>query len=370
MPTAGGDTGHNIGAALSKWLGSGDYRVGKNSCVLSAQIPMMHQSGQSITVRHREYIADIVAGTGTPTNFSIASTYALNPGLASSFPWLATVAQQFQEYTWKGLVYHFVSTAGQSVSSTNTAIGSVMMATQYRATAAAYINKQQLLNEYFSGDSKSSESFCHPIECDPKENPYNIQYVRSAAVPSGEDQKTYDLGVMYVATQGLPSAGVNVGELWATYEVELRKPIVAGSLQNDVVAYIAYGTSPSTTNPFGAARSETLDTLGIICSGTTLTFPAQIYGCFYVTVCYDTTTSIGGITGTFTNCTQFTSTALAFRYTTAIAVPAGPSYLSFGFYVPFNAAASTVAIAVTTMVGSSACILVITQLPQGSLALY
>jgi hypothetical protein len=370
MPGAGGDTGHDVGAAISRWLGSGDYTVTRNSIALGPNIPIMHRNGQSIVVRHKEYVGDVVAGVGTPTVFNVALSYPLNPGLPSSFPWLSTIAQQFQEYTWKGCIYHFVSTSGQSVASTNTGLGSVIIATNYRATAPAYINKQQMLNEYFSCDSKPAESFCHPIECDPRENPYNVQYVRTSSVPTGEDQKTYDLGVVSVATQGLPTTGIICGEIWVSYEIELRKPIISGSLQSDLSVYILSGTSPSTTNPLGTTRTEILDTTGITASGTTLTFPSQIYGAFFCAIAYQTTTSIANITGTFTNCSVFTTPALAFQYTTLTAVAATVAFCTFGFYIPYNTSASTVAIAVATMVGSNAVSVVITQLPLNNLALF
>jgi len=356
MPTAGANVGHDLGASISKWLGSGTYTVTNNSCVKmgSDGIPIMHRNGQSVLIRHKEYIGDVVGGTGNPTAFNIGQTFALNPGLASSFPWLSTIAQQFQEYTWKGLVFHFVSTAGMSTSSTNTALGSVMMATNYRATAPAYLNKQQLLNEYFSCDARTTESFCHPIECDPKENPYNVQYVRTSTVPAGEDQKTYDLGVISIATQGMAANNINVGELWATYEIELRKPKTIGTSQADVgLAALNVSAGIGTNAPFGTARTEVIDTIGVTFGSRTLTWPTQVYGVFCVHIQNDTCTTQSLPVITPTNCTTLTNQPFAISYTTLTAATATSAFVTFWVYVPYNTSASSIDMAYTTQAGTS-----------------
>lgn len=280
---AGSALGTAAGGQLSKWLGSGDYTVSKNSLVLkgSDSVPMMHNNGQSIVVRHKEYITDILS----TTVFGIYDTFPLNPGLRTTFPWLSTVAQNFVEYTWHGVVYHFVPTSGASVASTNTALGSVMMATNYRATAPNYPNKQVMLNEFFASDARPTEPFIHPIECDPKENPYNVQYVRSGPVPVGEDQKTYDLGVTTVATQGMPSSGNVVGELWVSYEVELRKPKAVGLLQNDSLFFGETRTVCSVGNPFGTTAGTPSST-DVVVTGQTITVAKELTGRFILIVTY------------------------------------------------------------------------------------
>ena len=59
-----------------------------------------------------------------------------------------------------------------------------------------------MINEYCSNEVVPMETMAHPVECDPKENPFNVQYVRTLAVAPGETQLMYDLGVTHVATSG------------------------------------------------------------------------------------------------------------------------------------------------------------------------
>jgi hypothetical protein len=305
MPSGGASVGTSLGAALSKWLGSGDYSVSKNSLLnASSSIPMMHKDDQKVIIRHKEFVTEILSNT----TFTVNQSLELNPGLSTTFPWLSKLAGRFQEYTIRGMVFHYIPTSGEVVSGTNPAIGSVMLQTSYRANSSAPGTKMELLNEYWATESKPSESFCHPIECDPKENPFNVQYVRSVDVPSGDSQLMYDLGKTFIATSGCPATGNVLGDLWVTYEIELRKPI----LHDDVVpsrdASYAYITSVSdTTNIFtGTVTQDTDNSFDCSYSGMTITFPKGV-GQYLVTVVCDPSTTFsvfnwGSTAPTYTNC--------------------------------------------------------------------
>jgi hypothetical protein len=355
-PQIGSMLGTNLGATISRWLGSGAYTLRSNSLVQassgSGSIPMMHQTGQDVVIRHREYIGDVSSSIA----FSVNNTFPLNPGWAGTFPWLSTIAQQYQEYTFRGVVFEFVSTAGDAVSSTNNAMGSVIMATNYRATAPAFTNKSQMLNEFFSCDAKPCETFCHPIECDPLENPYNVQYVRGALVPSNEDPKTYDLGTMTLATQGMQAGSIDVGELWVTYEVELRKPVLTG-LSNlfGSVAHMYTTTGVASAAPFGTGgRTMLSDNIGLSFSNTTLTFPKNIVGHYRVTVAWATCSAFGTGTFTLTNCTQV-QTPQGTTSGIYSACTAGSAYsIQSGIYnITDPTVAASVAIGASTMTGVS-----------------
>lgn len=324
MPTTGAAYGTGLGASLSKWLGSGDYSIRSNSLVNSFEktgsIPAMHSTGQSIVVRHKEYLCDVVAGTGTPTAFNICNEFELNPGLESTFPWLSSIAQQYQEYSWRGMVFHYKPTSGNSVASTNTALGNVMVHTDYRVTAPAPVSKVELLNEYFASDSIPSEEFCHPIECDPKENPYNVQYVRTGAVPSGEDPKTYDLGITRIATKGIPAAATVLGEIWVSYEVELKKPQITGSNSQSVKSAMVAGdgTAPTTSSLCGSAPLYQDNFLGVTLAGKTVTIPAGSAGTYLLTFGpygsgITATVAFSAVTAV-TNCTTVTGELIGTTY--------------------------------------------------------
>lgn len=276
MPAAGSGVGTSLGAALSRWLGSGDYSVSSNSIVSRASdnIPMMHKTDQSVTIRHREFIKTV---TGSQ-DFTVQDSFQINPGNPLLFPWLSTIANRFQEYRIKGMVFHYIPTSGTAISSSSSALGAVMLQTSYRANDSPPSSKAEVLNEYWSSESVPSQAFCHPIECDPKENPFNVQYVRNGALPSGDNILLYDLGTTHVCTQGMQSPNV-VGDLWVSYEIELKKPIIDSNVTRSVSTGVAVGVSPTSTALFpqtgyqsaGAILVERVDSM-------TLRLPAGLLG--------------------------------------------------------------------------------------------
>jgi len=282
VPVAGAQTGNSLGAALSKWLGSGDYEVAQNSIVRSVRnspgIPMMHNTSQSVVVRHKEYLGEVLSSM----NFTVQGGYPLNPGVDRTFPWLSRIARRFQEYAFKGVVFHYVPTSG-SISSTQ-ALGSVMMQTTYRTTDDGPVSKVEMLNEYWACETVPADTVCHPIECDPKENPFNVHYVRAGEIPSGESKLSYDLGTMYIATSGQSANGIVLGDLWVTYEIELKKPVLTSNVTGtpDFISFKYNGGSMAAL--FNGTVLATEGTLGVTASGNIINFPLGTFGTFFIDI--------------------------------------------------------------------------------------
>ena len=60
----------------------------------------------SIEIANTEYIGDIL-----PTSSSFQTQYflSINPGLPATFPWLANIAQFYEEYEFSQLIFTFKS---------------------------------------------------------------------------------------------------------------------------------------------------------------------------------------------------------------------------------------------------------------------
>jgi hypothetical protein len=249
----------------------------------------MHNSGQKIVVRHKEFLGEITS----QSTFGVQRSFTLNPGLHATFPWLANIASSFQEYSIKGLVFHYIPTSGSAVSSVNAALGSVMLQTSYRSSDRPPSNKAEMLNEFWSSEGVPAEAFVHPIECDPKENPFNIQYVRTGRVPAGDSQLSYDLGVTHVAVSGCQSDGNALGDLWVTYEIELSKPIVSSNVTFRS-AYTEVGNAFATpTNLFGSGASAT-GTFEVTYNANSVTLPKGLVGNFLFTLIVSATSPLSG----------------------------------------------------------------------------
>jgi len=316
-PAAGANLGYSLGDRAATILGLGAYSVKSNSlynsAIKSGQVPNMHTQGQTVVVRHKEYIGDVVSSS-TAGVFNQTS-YPINPGLSTTFPWLSGIADQYQEYTFKGLLFEFKSSSADAIaSSTNTALGTVIMTTRYNPLLPAPTGKLDALNEYYSSDAKPSEDFCHFIECDPRENPFNVQYVRDA--PVAGNIQNYDLGELFVCTSGLQGTSNVCGELWASYEVELRKPIITDGSTASYSQFSSYSTTGiSTTNYFGTAQVNTVQGLpgcSITLGPNTIIINGSYQGAFMVLYYVQGSSNTGWVQPTFTpalNCTGYSGFA-------------------------------------------------------------
>lgn len=222
-PVLGAGLGAAVGHGLGWITGTGDYRTNFKTISNNAVIAPSFAKDDSVIVCHREYLSDVVAGTGTPTAFK-ATTYPLNPGNPDTFPWLAGIAANYEEFEILGMVFEYISTSGASVASSNTALGAVIMATEYDPTKPVFSNKMAMENYSFAISCRPSESMMHAVECAKTRTPVKQLYVRTGAPVANTDLRWTDFGNFVVATQGTPAASAILGELWCTYKIKLIKP--------------------------------------------------------------------------------------------------------------------------------------------------
>jgi hypothetical protein len=245
------------------------------------------------------------------TAFTMQAALPINPGLSASFPWLAQIAQQFEEWIPLGVVYEFKSTSADALNSTNTALGTIVMATEYNGLDPAFINKQQMENYENASSGKPAQTMLHGVECDPRQNPLATYFVRDSAVPSGQDQRFYDLGTFYIASVG-SQAAATVGELWVSYEFCFRKPRLNPSVESLVGAgdHFTSTTAITNTNPFGTTQVNTngVSPTGIVVGGVKTTFPPAVSdGQFYFSYSVlGNSTAVALPTIPTTNCTLAT----------------------------------------------------------------
>jgi len=273
----GGSAGAQVGRAAGSWLGRitgmGDYRVNSNTLLTNNAVPSFSSTGQGVRICHREFLTDISGSVA----FS-STSYAINPGILASFPWLSAIAAQFEEWELKGAVYEFKTTSATAVASTNTALGTVILATNYDALDSAFVNKQQMEQYEFACSTVPCASVLHPVECNPKMNPLSRFYVRTGDV-TGDDLRFSDLGNFQIATVGMQAAAV-IGELWLSYDIILYKPKIQTPIgANLTFAHVTEYAAASATAaaPFGTTAGSgsvrTGSTLPTVVTSTTFTLP-------------------------------------------------------------------------------------------------
>ncbi|QMW68652.1 capsid protein [Crucivirus-97] len=322
---AGFTAGALVGDTIRDITGYGDYHVQSNTLVMG-QPPGVRNSarpGGSIILSHKEYIGDVVSSSSANT-FKI-ETFPINPGVDKTFPWLSQVASNFQEYSIRGMVFHFRSMSADALNSTNTALGSVILATQYNAAEPAFTSKSEMENAQFSNSIKPSQSCLHLIECARSSSVLSNLYVRSDAVDSSsQDIRFYDLGNFSIASTGCQGTSVNLGELWVSFELELMRPKLYAELGETIDYYNAY-TLTGVTNalPLGTADFVNSDNsnLGVVISASVssqlVTFPASSAPKSYMIRLFwrgSRTASLDSPALTYTNCNANTN---IFVYTSA-----------------------------------------------------
>lgn len=282
-----------LGGVLSKGLSAaismfGDYKVEQNAFMPGNSPPMVVNSntGESVILRHREYLGDILSTTAF-TN----SAYPLNPGDPITFPWLSQVATSFEEYEFRGVIFEFKSMSSDALLATaaGTALGVVVMATEYDSLEADFTDKHQMENHAYANSGKPSISFIHPIECKRSATPLTRLYVRNSGTPpSGADLRMYDLGKFQIATQGMQVAGGILGELWISYEVALFKPHIIASTGGDLLVDHYRITGAASATPLGTSQSLQAGSYGMTTiSGQTLYFDNFIASeSFLICACY------------------------------------------------------------------------------------
>jgi hypothetical protein len=187
----------------------------RSRTIRTAKPQLESQRNGDCRIRHREYIQDITAGTGSPSVFSV-QTLPVNPGQQSTFPWLSQLAQRFESYRFDSLKFCF------ETESPSTTPGSLILGVDYDASDPAPVSKQQLMAYRSSVRSAPWEYCCHTSLSEDlhKQKSY---FVRPAGVPVSADVKLYDVGNLQVASQGATSAAT-LGELYVEYDVLLMTP--------------------------------------------------------------------------------------------------------------------------------------------------
>jgi len=226
------------------------------------------KSDGSRVISFKEYVQDIAGSIGFNT-----TSFPCNPGLSNLFAWLAGQSLFYQEYTVKNLKFRFETEKATTLS------GKVMFAFLQDSSDPPPASKQEMLENLLKASGAVWEPFMLPIGMHNFPALGKSRFVRSGNLSPNLDVKTYDIGQLIVATQGMVDTSL-VGELYIEYEIELRTPIqssaqLSTSLSVDIVSSASavsnfYGTPP-TNSPTGAGTSYS-GGLNVTAALNTITF--------------------------------------------------------------------------------------------------
>lgn len=235
-PTLGSALGNLAQGGLARLFGKGDYtgfEVERNSLVIprhADSVPLIGTQDGMIRVRHREYLQDIISSIPY-----VQTALVIQPTNGACFPWLTTLATVFEQYRIMGMVFEYKSLAS-TANNTALGLGSVMMATQYNTAIGTFANKRQILNHYFGCSTVPYRDLVHPIECKEMYDPLKLYFTRPPGVEvPNRDTRFEAFGNFMIATQGMPTNGQSIGELWVSYDIMLVKPRIQTGAQSVLV---------------------------------------------------------------------------------------------------------------------------------------
>jgi len=311
-----GDKLQKLGESLfTRFMGTGDYSVNdgcmdvsKNALIKGseARAVKMGSDKGTFVFEHSEYIGDVVTSS-TIGAFS-STSYTINPQSNTTFPWLSNLAPNFESYEIEGMLFRFESTSGESVASTNTAIGSVMGTVQYDALDPAFVSKQQLLQYDNTVDCRFSKNFICGVECDTTKLPVPLRKLYIGPVAAGADAKFYNYGTFVVATQGAQAASVNIGELWVSYRI--RFYITKDTNYAVGSSHFATNSGNVSASPYTNVKSNQGTLTPVATGGSTLTYNNVQVGAYYLLTIVQTASASSTFTSSSVTLTGFSLIAL------------------------------------------------------------
>jgi hypothetical protein len=358
LPYADAYTG-GMASQVASAAGYGAYYNGLFPNDSTAVVPSFDGGAQDetggILFSNKEYLGSITA-----TNLFDNTSWELNPGLAATFPFLAQIAANYQEYAFVQLAFVY-KTQLSEVTSTG-AIGSIIMCHNQNPNESAFRTKNVMLQKIGSISEVPTRDIVCGIECDPNKiaNMTNGgKYTRVGEVPAGTTKDQYDWGTFQLATDGMPvgNEGEVQGELWVSYTVFLRQPILFASTGKAILAdaflinnYTTAGTNDlgykSPNNNIGCTVKGGKETVsGNLEAYLKITFPPEmLYKVFEVTISMKGARySVGPepATGPYNGWPSQTTTALT-------VLPRGPEFSQFNCTRQFQVEASKYAGEVST----------------------
>jgi len=186
---------------------------------------------RNLTLSHREYVTDLNSnGTGTQM-----IEFECNPGLPVAFPWLSTLANSFETYSFTKLQYIFVPTLSTSTN------GAIALCPDYDAADDnSTKSKTELMS--FQDSIRGNLWSGMTMSCTSSNLHKQKQFfVRSDGLAQNLDIKMYDVLRLYAVLSDALAAGEIIGELWVDYTVQLHTPQL-NSVALDVQSWYSVNT--------------------------------------------------------------------------------------------------------------------------------
>lgn len=172
-----------------------------------------------------EFVRDVFAPEVLSGSSSFESeTVSTNPGLAGFAPNLSQIACNYTEYEIQQLIFELRPVISENNVNDGQS-GIAMMVFNYNPNEDPYDNKEDVMQAHGSVSGRIVQPIRCGVECDTRKTNKTKFFTRTGPVPYQKDADEYDMGVLTIATNNIPSQFSNkqIFELWVHYKVLLRK---------------------------------------------------------------------------------------------------------------------------------------------------
>jgi hypothetical protein len=266
-------------------------RLGADSMEVATNVPMPNRS---MPLVEDEYIGPINGSVGFAT-----TAYSINPGQATVFPWGNRIAKLYQEYDFDWIEFYVTSSVSGYATQGQT--GVCVLSFDYDAADNAPTTMQQVeaTNPHTLPALPSVREI--RLRLDAKcMRQSDAKFVRPGAQPASTDIKTYDVGQLYVSTEGNQNTTA-FGRLHVRYQCRLKKQALLEPVGTGGVLHFQ-GITPTTANNYATTTLTAGGTPSLASAITigpnTMTFAAGVPGNYLVVTSIEGSTSV--VAGTFT----------------------------------------------------------------------
>lgn len=170
--------------------------------------PSMKGSSKGLVITHREMIGQIISSS-TTLGFE-ADSFTINPGKFGTFPWLSTLAVNFDQYIMRKLRFYTLSNQSTTVA------GRVGIGYDVDSTDVPPADRNEFFSLTYHAECAPWDSVVLDIPCDNKQ-----RFINSHTV---SDSKLIDVGQVIFMSDSIVATSTALSDVIVEYTVELIDP--------------------------------------------------------------------------------------------------------------------------------------------------
>jgi len=175
---------------------------------LASRPPRILKKGKGLTIAHSEMIGSIVSH-GTTLTYK-CDGYVNNPGRFGTYPWLSSIAGNFDRYILRKCVINFISNQPTNIA------GRVGIGMDFDSTDPVPADRNEFFSLTHHAQGAPWDSLSLVVPCDQKP-----KFINSHTL---SDSKLIDSGSFLFMSDQIVALNSNLGDITVDYVVELLEP--------------------------------------------------------------------------------------------------------------------------------------------------